>query len=149
MLGAVEVEKNAVGKQVTSNVEKVILPLVRSLKEGLPRPQQNIAEQLEKALAEIVSPFAHRLSNELASLTPAEVRICNLVRNGLGVKEIAAMEKLSPETIAAHRRNIRRKLGVAHKKINLTTYLRTLMHDAGTERLAMASMSAARAPQEQ
>ncbi|HZZ43259.1 MAG TPA: response regulator [Tepidisphaeraceae bacterium] len=127
VLGMMEEEKKSIGEQVVANVERIIIPLVRSLKEGLSRGQQKIIEQLEAGLAEIVSPFTDQLSREVSSLTPAEVRICNLIRNGLGVKEIAGIEHISPETVGAHRRNIRRKLGVANKKVNLTTYLQTLM----------------------
>jgi hypothetical protein len=34
--------------------------------------------------------------------------------------------------VAAHRRSIRRKLGIAHTKINLTTYPQTAFHAADT-----------------
>jgi FixJ family two-component response regulator len=133
VLSSVEEEKKAIGEQVVANVEKIVLPMVRALKEGLSRSQKKIIDQLETALEEIASPFTDKLSRQVASLTPAEVRICNLVRNGLGVKEIADIERIAPETVGAHRRNIRRKLGVAHKKVNLETYLRTLVRTSDGE----------------
>ena len=68
----------------------------------------------------------------MASLSATELRVCALVKRGLAVKEIAELEHLSPETVAAHRRSIRRKLGIAHTKINLTTYLQTAFHATDT-----------------
>ncbi|MFK7825461.1 MAG: helix-turn-helix transcriptional regulator [Oligoflexales bacterium] len=56
-------------------------------------------------------------------LSPKEIQICNMIKNGLTVKEIAQMFHLSPRTVDKHRENIRKKLGLKSKKINLATYL--------------------------
>lgn len=85
---------------------------------------------MEKALEEIVSPFVDKVARDVSSLTPTEIRICTFVRRGMAVKEIADVEHLSPETIAAHRRSIRRKLGLSHRKVNLGSYLQTIFGDA-------------------
>lgn len=126
VLASIEAERKQVGKQVQTNVERVVLPQLRSLKNGLNRQQQRVIEQVEQELGEIVSPFIDKVSRNVASLTTTELRVCNFIKRGLAVKEIAEMEHLSPETIAAHRRSIRRKLGIANQKVNLTTYLQTV-----------------------
>ena len=64
------------------------------------------------------------------ALTPAQVRLCSLIRRGLANKEIARLEHLSTETVRTHRRNIRRKLGLINKKVNLSTYLATTFNDS-------------------
>lgn len=127
ILATIEAERRKVGQQVHTNVERVILPVLRSLKAGLGRQQQRAIEQVEQGLEEIVSPFVDKVSRDVAALTPTELRICAFVRRGLAVKEIADVEHLSPETIAAHRRSIRRKLGIAHRKVNLATYLQSVL----------------------
>lgn len=126
VLASIEAERRKVGQQVYTNVERVILPVLRSLKLGLSRQQQRAIEQIEQGLEEIVSPFIDKVSRDVATLSPTELRICAFIRRGLAVKEIAEVEHLSPETIAAHRRSIRRKLGIANRKVNLTSYLQTV-----------------------
>jgi len=57
------------------------------------------------------------------SLTPKEIEIINFIKQGKTVKEIADVLCLSTRTIETHRNNIRSKLGIKNKKVNLTTYL--------------------------
>lgn len=131
VLTSIDAERRRVGQQVHQNVERVILPQLRSLNDGLNRQQQRAIEQIAQGLEDIVSPFVDKVSRDVASLSATELRVCALVKRGLAVKEIAELEHLSPETVAAHRRSIRRKLGIAHTKINLTTYLQTAFHATG------------------
>ncbi|MGB2929398.1 MAG: helix-turn-helix transcriptional regulator, partial [Desulfobacterales bacterium] len=56
-------------------------------------------------------------------LTPSEIQIANLVKQGMTSKQIAKMFNLSRRTIETHRRNIRDKIGLKSKKANLRTYL--------------------------
>jgi PAS domain S-box-containing protein len=126
VLANIESERGKIGQRVTRNVEEMILPLVQSLKQGAARRQRRAIDQIENSLREIISPFVDELAGAIKSLTPTELRVCTYIKRGLAVKEIAELEHLSPETIAAHRRNIRRKLHIANRKINLTSYLREI-----------------------
>jgi PAS domain S-box-containing protein len=126
ILGNIEAEQGKIGLRVSKNVEEGILPLVHSLKRGATRRQQRTIDQIESSLREIISPFVDELARAVKRLTPTEIRVCTYVKRGLAVKEIAELEHLSPETIAAHRRNIRRKLNIANRKINLASYLREI-----------------------
>jgi PAS domain S-box-containing protein len=126
VLANIDAQQKKIGRQVAKNIQRMIVPLVHSLRPGLDRRQRHRLEQIERALEEIASPFIDVVSKAVESLSPRELRISSFVSRGLTVKEIAEMEHLSPQTIAAHRRNIRRKLGIANRKINLTTHLRTI-----------------------
>jgi DNA-binding NarL/FixJ family response regulator len=126
LMAAIQAEKDSVGQDVVSTVAKVILPMLQSHKASLSARQQDVIEQIEQSLAEITSPFIGRLSRELASLTPTELGICNLIRRGLGAKEVARIENISPHTVKTHRHNIRRKLGITGRKVNLHTHLNTV-----------------------
>ena len=78
---------------------------------------------LESNLNDIISPFSEKLSSKLLKLTPTEIRIANLVRQGLTSKEIAGIMSLSVETIGTHRKKIRKKIGLNNKETNLQSYL--------------------------
>ena len=60
------------------------------------------------------------------NLTPTELKVADLVRDGRTSKEIASLLNLSYNTIMFHRHNIRGKLGLKKKKTNLRSYLRSL-----------------------
>jgi DNA-binding CsgD family transcriptional regulator len=67
------------------------------------------------------------LASQLTCLSPAELRICDLIRRGMGSKEIATEAGISVETVDTHRRNIRRKLKITNEAVNLSTYLQALV----------------------
>jgi DNA-binding CsgD family transcriptional regulator len=69
---------------------------------------------------------ASSLSSVYKSLTPKEIQVASMVREGASTKAIAATLSLSPETISIHRKNIRSKLGLNSKSDNLRSYLITL-----------------------
>ena len=130
IMSNIQAGKETVGKNVMSSVEKVIVPMLDSLRPGLSVRQQRLLAQIERGLEEITSPFVHNLSQEFASLTPAEVRICSLIQRGLVTKEIAQLERISSGTVSVHRRNIRRKLGITNRGVNLRTHLETRAADS-------------------
>ncbi|MFW5798719.1 MAG: response regulator [Planctomycetota bacterium] len=126
----IQAERNKTGHDIRTNVHRFILPLLNNLKVGMNVRQQAQVEQIERSLEDITSPFVDALTERFARLSPSEIRICELIRRGLGSKEIAEIENLSPETVSTHRKNIRRKLEINGKKVNLVTYLNGVMdHD--------------------
>jgi PAS domain S-box-containing protein len=129
VLKNIEAERNKIGHRVTRNVEHMCLPLLQSIKQGTTHQQRRAIEQVENCLRDIISPFIDQVADAVKTLTPTELRVCTYIKRGLAVKQIADLEHLSPETISAHRRNIRRKLQIANRKINLTTYLRDVFSD--------------------
>jgi len=70
-----------------------------------------------------VSSFTYRLGSKFYNLTPSEIHVANLVKQGKTTKEIAELLRLSHRTICFHRENIRKKLGLKNQKINLTSHL--------------------------
>jgi len=127
VLARIEEEKQGIYRDVKTNIDKIIMPLLHALALDLPQSKWKYIEVLKTNLDEIVSPFVNSLSINCLSLTPTEVNICNLIRNGLQTKEIARMRGVSAATIKRHREHIRRKLKIANSKINLVTYLQSDM----------------------
>ena len=114
-------------KNIAHNIKQLIEPnLIKIRESGLNNIQKNYLDVLESNLKEIISPFAQTLSVEYQKLTPFEVQVANCIRLGKSSKEIAEMYHLSPRTIETHRMNIRNKLDLKNKKINLQIYLSSI-----------------------
>ncbi len=114
VLARIEEEKNEVYRNIQTNVDKVLMPILLALALEIPQAQSKYVQMLKTNLEEITSQFVRRLSNLYHSLTPTEVSICNMIRNGLRTKEIAQIRGVSAATINRHRENIRRKLKITN-----------------------------------
>jgi DNA-binding CsgD family transcriptional regulator len=108
------------------NIKELILPNIEKLKRDHPGPQQEtLISIIESNIQEIVSPFATKLSSKFLNLTPTELQVASLVKDGRSSNEIAELMNLSPNTILFHRHNLRSKLGLKRRKANLRSYLRS------------------------
>lgn len=126
VMANIEREKQGIYKDMQANIEKIVMPLLHALSLELPKVKRKYADILRTSLEEITSPFVSRFLHQYRSLTPTEIGICNMIRNGLRTKEIAQMRNVSPATVNRHREHIRRKLNIANNNANLTTYLRSI-----------------------
>jgi DNA-binding CsgD family transcriptional regulator len=115
--------ENTISRAINSK----IMPIVENLRK---------AKNLEHLQAEldILSANAQTLISEfggganlIATLTPAEMRVATMIKNGLTSQDIADKLHVSLHTVKTHRRNIRKKLNVKNSKINLVSYLQSVM----------------------
>ncbi len=119
-----EQDRRELGEGVLANVRELIHPYLERLRQARLAPfQKALVDILESNLESIVSPFVSRLSSLHRGLTPTEIRVANLVREGKTNKEIAALLSISSNTVLFHRHNLRTKLGLRNTKRNLRTYL--------------------------
>jgi DNA-binding CsgD family transcriptional regulator len=103
------------------------MPYLEKLKRSrLAGDQRNFLEIMESHLREITSPFVHKISTCMLGLTPMEISVADLIRQGKSTKEIAELLRISERAAIFHRQGIRGKLGLTGKKLNLQTYLGTL-----------------------
>ena len=124
-----EQDKEELGENVLSNARQLVFPYLEKLKRSqLNTRQTTLVDILESNIKEIVSPFVTKLSSKFMNLTPTEIKVASLIRDGRTTKEIAALLRLSENTIVFHRYNIRSKLGLKNKKFNLRSYLKSLRH---------------------
>ena len=124
MLKKIEEEKKELGEKITSNVNQLIKPYFEKLKNGQVNERHNTyLEIIQTNLDHILSPFARDFSSIYYNLTPQEIQISNLIKQGKTIKEVATIMSLSTKTIEFHRTNIRKKLGLKSRKDNLRTHL--------------------------
>jgi|GEM_PF-2957013 len=114
-----------ISAQIQNNLDAVITPMLRTLMMRTPENERFTIEELERQLRKITDPFTNRLQSTYAMLSPQEIRICNMIRNGASSKDVAEALGISVFTVHDQRRRIRRKLGISGKKSNLTSYLQT------------------------
>jgi len=120
-------EKKKLEESIMSNVKELLIPNINRLKSStLSSKQQTAVTVLEANLNEIISPFSNSTSSSYMKLTPTEIQVANFIKYGASSKDIAESLCLSQRTVDTHRYNIRKKLGVSGKGINLRTYLLSL-----------------------
>lgn len=125
-----EEDRKKVYASITANVAETILPYLERLKNTkLDRRQKFYLDILEVNLRGMTSPFVSLLCAEPSSITPMEVQVAGLVREGRTAKEIADLLCLSVNTIRTHKSNLRRKLGLRKKKSNLRIHLQAIKED--------------------
>jgi len=120
-------DKKELEKKVLLNVREMIEPYLNKLqKTKLDDRQRTYLGIIESNLNDIISPFVCGVSINLLNFTPTELQVANLVKQGKTTKEIASIMNLSAKTIEFHRNNIRKKMGIKNRKINLRTHLLSL-----------------------
>jgi PAS domain S-box-containing protein len=119
-------DKTDLEAKVLHNIQELVLPYVDKLRAGQPDKDTVIVDIIESNLNEILSPFIKSMASRYTNFTPKEIQIADLMKKGKTTKEISQILNLSPRTIDIHRYNIRRKLNINKKKVNLQSYLLTL-----------------------
>ncbi len=119
-----EEDKKDLEEKILINIKDLIDPYLDKMKNSqLNNRQKAYMDIISSNLNDIISPFVQTISTKQLRLTPTEVQIANFVKQGKTTKEIATLLHLSIHTIEAYRKNIRKKLGISGKKVNLRTYL--------------------------
>ncbi len=122
-----EQDRHDFESNILSNIKHLIMPYLEKLKEN-----KTISDELdylgtiESNLNEIVSPFSARLSFQYLDFTPREIMVANHIKDGKQDKNIMAILNISLDTVKAHRKNIRKKLGINNQKVNLRSKLLSL-----------------------
>jgi len=119
-----EADKLELEKKVLTNVKDLVLPYVEKLKNSRLRPKdQTLVEIVETHLKDVISPLLQSFANAKILLTPQEMQVASLVKDGKTSKEIADILNVSESTINFHRKNLRVKFGLTNQRANLRSYL--------------------------
>jgi len=124
LIEQIEIEKNMIKNDIANNIKKIILPILIKLKsKGVPGTYMDLLQHHIEVLA---SSFGAKITKKSINLTIREIEICTMIKAGLGSKEISNILNISYMTVVKHRKNIRKKLGISNKKINLISFLQEL-----------------------
>jgi len=122
-----EEDREQLEGNMLANVRELIMPNVTKLLEAdLAGIERTLVEIIEERLHEIISPFLHRLTSLNKVLTPQEIQVAALVREGHSSKEIADVLLISVSGVDFHRKQIRKKLGLSGSGKNLRSHLLSL-----------------------
>ena len=116
--------KEEIEENILLNLKEAILPYLDEITIQLSdKKLEAIINTIKLNIGSITSPFNKRLSLEYKDLTPKEIQVANLIRQGKRSKDIASLLNITLYGVDFHRRNIRKKLGLIGKKKNLQSYL--------------------------
>ncbi|MFP4104563.1 MAG: LuxR C-terminal-related transcriptional regulator [Phycisphaerae bacterium] len=127
LLRGVERQREMLAESIGKQIDEVALPLLHRLGRQLAGERANLIDQVSDFLSGLADPYMDKATRALGNLSPTERRLCHLIRRGLTNGEIARMEHVSPQTVSTHRKNIRKKLGLTNKQVNLASYLDGLL----------------------
>jgi PAS domain S-box-containing protein len=126
VLRQIEGERRETKLQIQTNVNRLVLPILSRLKASCGPENVMHLEFLQESLEKVTSPFLRALETKIPKLTPREIQICNMIKEGRGSKEIATALDISDLTVNKFRQQIRKKLRIVNKKVNLASYLKSL-----------------------
>ncbi|MDX1775557.1 MAG: response regulator [Desulfobulbales bacterium] len=127
LLKQVNENKTEIENKVMDNFTRLVNPYLDLLDENLANTSQHeYIKVIKENIKKITSSFSLKLSSSYLGLSPREIQVADLVRQGRANKEVARILTISINAVEFHRNNLRRKLGLQNKKINLRTYLLTM-----------------------
>ncbi len=119
-----EKDLTEVEEKVVNNVKELILPYIEKLKALRLNPEVSYyIDIIEKHTNEVTSPFLMKMSRQFSNLTPREIQVASLIKDGKQTKEICEILNLAVNTVDNYRKSIRKKLGLKSRKENLRSLL--------------------------
>lgn len=114
-------------RKVLANVKGLVLPYLEKLKGARLKPRERtLVEIVDTHLQDIISPFLQNAANADILLTPQEMQVAALIKDGQSSKEIAEVLNIAEATVNFHRKNLRIKFGLQNRRVNLRSYLLSL-----------------------
>jgi DNA-binding CsgD family transcriptional regulator/PAS domain-containing protein len=124
VMKSVDKERESFQKNINRTIMRTLIPTLSTIrKEKASDIRNSYIAILEDQLYKLTQGGENGRQAMLLKLTPMEMKVCNFVQAGVSSQEIADALNLSIVTIQTHRRNIRRKLNLQNRKVNLLSFL--------------------------
>ncbi len=124
ILHSLEEERKAIRQETCESIRAKMEPIQKYLNEHrglLPKQLQARLDDLIEKLSQ--GSLGQSLATLRGRLSPREIQVCELIRQGMTSKQIADKLNLSVQTVSKHRQVIRRKLEIENSSLNLASYL--------------------------
>ena len=117
-------EREKFEENALSHIRSLVTPYLERLRNtDLDRRQSSLLDIVEVNLLEITSQFSGTLYSSSLGLTRREMEIAALIKAGKTNAETASLINISEHSVSFHRQNLRKKLGLLGRKVNLVAYL--------------------------
>lgn len=124
VMKSVDKECEIFQKSVGDIIRTTLLPALDTVRKELSKSVRNAyLDIIKNQLLKLIRGGEQDNHAMLLKMTPMEMKVCRFIQAGASTKEIAEAFNLSTVTIQTHRQNIRRKLDLQHRNVNLTTFL--------------------------
>ena len=114
-------------KRIVQRTRTLIIPIIEKLQYEKNLEKYRIELDL---LLDYIENLTSDLANDIkvaTALSPTELRVASMIKNGMSSEDIAKHLNLSAFTIKTHRKNIRKKLKLQNSGVNLKSYLESEM----------------------
>ncbi|EGB13744.1 regulatory protein LuxR [Pseudodesulfovibrio mercurii] len=125
-----EQDRKEAERTLLRNIKELVTPYLEKLEHTeLTERQRTYVSIIRQNVEEILSPFLSKAKAMDIYLTPQEMQVASLIRKGYQTKDIAELFATSLNSVNFHRKNIRTKLGLRNRKINLRAFLLSLSEE--------------------
>ncbi|APG24226.1 PAS domain S-box protein [Syntrophotalea acetylenica] len=134
VMKSVDGQRKEFEQNLARRIRSHLLPaLERIASEPSEAIRSSYIDLVREQLIGLTSGTAAELDAGLMKLSRTEMRICQFIQAGCSTNDICEAMNLAFETVQTHRKNIRRKLGLRGKNVNLHSYLIGRRVSAGQE----------------
>lgn len=119
-------DRREMEESIAANFRTLIDPYLKKLRNVCKESRQRTyLDILEDHLDKITAPFLMNIKTRYPNLTPREIQVADLVKEGKTAKEIASILGISLHTANNYRKRLRKKFLLESKNQNLRAHLLT------------------------
>jgi DNA-binding CsgD family transcriptional regulator len=111
-------------------IHSKVVPLLSTLKRAHSLEMVQMGLDVLNAYMSQVGPGLDDEAQVVGKLTPQQLKLAFLIRDGVSAREAGDKLGISPETVRTHRKRIRKALGLQDSRANLATYLKSVLTEA-------------------